>query len=200
MENVEGAWEEFLNPDVVRAKLISAGLFLVGYEMLLDSIKRHPLSFYAETWTNDGPEQSEKYRDEVLSLDPQGKMDAKRGSIAWLRKMEAISRDDEDAIRSVTDARNEIAHEMSAMIGGSKPPEFAEQFTTLMELVGKIEKWWIINVEIPTNPDFDDEDIDENGIVSGPSWVMQLLHTVAFGEGEDAWEFYHEFIKRRGVV
>ena len=65
-----------------------------------------------------------------------------------------------------------------------------------MALVQKIEKWWIINVEIPTNPDFDGKDIDEDGIISGPSWVMQLLVQVALGAEDEAWEFHREFVSK----
>jgi hypothetical protein len=45
------AWAAFLNPEVVRPKLIAAGLFLLGHEMLIDSIKRHPLEFFSNHWT-----------------------------------------------------------------------------------------------------------------------------------------------------
>ncbi|QIG81552.1 hypothetical protein G5C33_18340 [Sphingosinithalassobacter tenebrarum] len=189
-----------MNPDVVRTKLISAGLFLIGHEMLLDTIKRHPLAFFADQWTRDGPQPSAKYTSEILARDLKGKNDALRGSIAWLRMMDAITVDDEASIRAVTDARNDLAHEMTAMVDGSKPPEFANQFTILMALVQKIEKWWIVNVEIPTNPDFDSQEIDEDEIISGPSWVMQMLSRVALGIGDEAWEFHREFVKQRAGV
>lgn len=190
-------WEAFLNPEIVRTKLISAGLFLVGHEMLLDTIKRHPLAFFADRWTVEGPQQSAEYVAKVLALDPNSKNDALRGSIAWLRRMDAITADDEASIRVLTDARNEVAHELTAMVGGLKTPAFANHFSSLIELTQKIEKWWIINVEISTNPDFDGQEIDEEGIVSGPSLVMHLLHRVALGEGEEAWEFHREFVKQR---
>lgn len=196
MTTTHEQWEQFLNPEIVRTKLISAGLFLVGHEMLLDTLKRHPLSFFADEWSNKGPKQSSKYRAEVLARDPQGKGDALRGSIAWLRMMDAITLDDEADIKTVTDARNDLAHEMSSMVSGSKPANFAGHFATLMALVHKIEKWWIVNVEIPTNPDFDGQEIDEDGIVSGPNWVMQMLSQVAVGEGDEAWLYHREFVKQ----
>ena len=178
MKDTTDEWKAFLNPEIVRTKLISAGSFLVAHEMLIDSIMRHPLSSFADRWTSGGPEQSKKYTTEVLALDPKGKDDALRGSIVWLRNAEAITSEDESDIRMVTDARNEVAHEMSAMVSGSKPPNFANHFVTLMALLQKIEKWWIVNVEIATDPDFDGQEIDEDGIISGPSWSMQILATV----------------------
>lgn len=76
-------------------------------------------------------------------------------------------------------------------------PGFIEHFATLLGLAQKIEKWWIVNVELPTNPDYDSEDISEDGIVSGPSWVMQLLTQVALGDDEEAWEFHRRFMELR---
>lgn len=197
MADVGDAWEAFLNPELVRTKLISAGLFLIGHEMLLESVKRHPRSFFSDTWTVDGPQVGEKYRQKILALDPKGKDDAFRGSIAWLRKMEAISGEDEAAIKVLNDVRNEVAHEMMAMLSGAEPLHLASHFTTLMALIQKIEKWWILNVEIGANPDFDGVEIDEDGIVSGPSWAMQLLAKVALGEDYEAWEFHQEFVRQR---
>ena len=191
--NTKEQWAAFLNPEIVRSKLISAGLFLVAYEMLLDSIKRHPLHFFTDRWTINGPVPGEKYKIEILARDPKGKNDALRGSIAWLQIMKVITVDDETAFHTVTDARNEIAHEMTAMVSGSKPPAFANHFDALMALLDKIEKWWIINVEIAVNPDFDGREIDEEGIVSGPSWIMHMHAQTALGEGDEAWDLHRQF-------
>jgi len=161
--------------------------------MLFDSIKRHPLDFFATEWTVNGPKPSARYATEILGLDPKGKGDALRGSIAWWRKMEVISEDDERAIQVVTDARNELAHEMTAMVGGSKSPEFANHFSTLMALSNKIERWWIINVEIATDPDYNGEEVVEDGIMSGSAFLMHLLGQVALGQGDEAWELHRQF-------
>lgn len=197
MTDTTDAWAAFLNPDVARPKLIGAGLFLLAHEMLIDSIKRHPLDFFSNQWTPDGPVPSDKYRAEVLALDPKGKNDPLRGSIAWLRKVDAITAEDELAIKTVTDARNKLAHEMTTMFHSAMFPGFMEHFATLLDLVQKIEKWWIVNVELPTNPDFDSQEIDEDGIISGPSWIMRLLTQVALGDEEEAWEFYRRFMSLR---
>lgn len=197
MENAMDHWENLLNPDLVRVKLISAGLFLVGHEMLIDSIKVRPREFFADHWTADGPQPGAKYEREVLALDPKGKKDALRGSIAWLKKMEVVTADDEEDVRTVTDARNKLAHELKAMVSGSITADFFDHFATLMQLVQKIERWWIINVEIATDPDYHNSDIKEESIISGPSWMMHMLAQVALGEGDEAWELHHGFVQER---
>ena len=62
-----------------------------------------------------------------------------------------------------------------------------------MGLLNKIEKWWIINVEVATDPDWDGEELDEAGVVPGPSWMMDMLAQVALGEGDQAWELHRQF-------
>ncbi|MBA3243326.1 MAG: hypothetical protein H0T60_19055 [Acidobacteria bacterium] len=102
MADTTDAWTAFLNPGVVRPKLIAAGLFLLGYEMLIDSIKRRPLEFFSNRWAIDRPVPSDKYRAEVLALDPKWKSDAQPGSVAWLRKVNAVTANDETTIRTLT--------------------------------------------------------------------------------------------------
>ena len=44
--------------------------------------------------------------------------------------------------------------------------------------------WWVVNVEIPTNPDYDGKEIDEEGIVPGAVLTLQMLIQVASGNTE----------------
>jgi hypothetical protein len=86
---------------------------------------------------------------------------------------------------------------MLTVFQNTAPPDFVEQFADLLNVVQKVEKWWIVNVELPTNPDYDGTEIDEDGIISGPTWMMQLLTQVALGDDEDAWEFHRRFMELR---
>jgi hypothetical protein len=194
MTDTRKTWAEFLNPDMLRTKLISAGLFLVAHEMLVDSILRHLRSFFSDNWTNvDGWVPSKDYRAKVLALDPKRKEDPLRASIAWLLANDVIDELDEMVIRTVKDIRNSLAHELRDIIGGSKPTEFANHFGPLMGLVNKIEKWWIINVEIHTNPDYDGVIIDDDNVIPGTAWMMDLLVQIALGDGDEAWKLHREF-------
>ncbi|GAI47696.1 unnamed protein product, partial [marine sediment metagenome] len=60
----------------------------------------------------------------------------------------------------------------------------------------KIEKWWILNVEIPTNPDLDGMEIDKEGIVPGQIMTLRLLLDIALGTEKESKFYYNEFIKR----
>jgi hypothetical protein len=70
----------------------------------------------------------------------------------------------------------------------------------MVTLLDKIERGWIVNVEIPTNPDFTskEEDIDENGIIPGPIMSLRMMLDVALGSDETASYYINEFKKHMG--
>jgi hypothetical protein len=67
--------------------------------------------------------------------------------------MKAVDEGDIGTFQRIRNLRNTLAHELfSSIASGSLPAEFDERFTEMIELLRKIEVWWITNVEIPTNP------------------------------------------------
>ncbi|MEY8141209.1 hypothetical protein [Falsihalocynthiibacter sp. CO-5D18] len=161
----------------------------------MNSVKDRPHDFFSDTWTaTDGWKSSPKYRKNVLSLDPKGKNDPLRASIAWLRQIGAIDEYDEITIRELTEERNRLAHELRKVLGGTHRHDFENLFPKLISLVAKIERWWIVNVEIATDPDLAGKEFDEDGVTPGSVILLQVLNQVALGKDEEAWALYHEFI------
>jgi hypothetical protein len=76
--------------------------------------------------------------------------------------------------------------------------EFDERFSEMVALLRKVEAWWITNVEIPTNPDFDGQEVDEDGITLGPIMTIQLLRDIALGDEKRSKYYYDEFRRRSG--
>ena len=96
----------------------------------------------------------------------------------------------------VKGCRNNVAHKLHSVLGSEGlPAEFSQCFADMVALLRKIEVWWITNVEIPTNPDFDGVEVDESGIVPGPVMTMQLLMDIALGDDERSRFYYDEFRK-----
>ncbi len=61
-------WEDFLNPDVMRRRFATAGLYLVAHEMLVALIKDPILEFFSNKWSKaKGWHFSDGYRREVLA-------------------------------------------------------------------------------------------------------------------------------------
>ena len=77
------------------------------------------------------------------------------------------------------------------------PQDFAERFNDMTTLLDKIERWWIINVEIPTDPDLIEkiDEIDLDGIVPGPIAGLKMMLDVALGSNETASYYINRFRK-----
>jgi len=80
--------------------------------------------------------------------------------------------------------RNLLAHKLFEVVTGQVESKHEAQFEELLELLRKIEVWWVVNLEIPTSPDFDGQEIDEAGIVPGSILSLQMLIEVASGNTE----------------
>ena len=120
-----------------------------------------------------------------------------RGGIEWLKRMSVIEETDAIAIQDVTEARNVMAHELGDIVMGDGMPNMNERFPKLLSLIKKIERWWIVNVDVPTNPDFDGKDVDERSVTSGPEMAMSVLWDIAAGDEEEAWSYYRQWLASR---
>ena len=121
-------------------------------------------------------------------------------SLDWLKEQGAIDDADLATFERVKRCRNTLAHELLSVLSSrGLPDDYGQCFADMVALLRKIEVWWIVNVEIPTNPDFDgSEEIDEDGIMPGPIMSMRLLMDIALGDEKEARFYYDEFRKQAG--
>lgn len=186
-------WEALLDPDLLRGKLISASIYIAAYELLAESIIGHIKGFFFDGINPDGPVTSPAYAEEVLSRN----RSPLYASLDWLRENDVIDDADLAAFETIKKCRNELAHEMLALASGFTDGQYLEQLPVIAALIKKIETWWVVNFEIPVNPDFDNVEIDETGIVPGPCMALQLLVDIALGEPNKAKWYLEEFRRRR---
>lgn len=60
------SWEAFLNPSVLRSRLIAAAIFISAFEALKDSIESRLREFFSTGFDCDGDKYSAEYR-EILA-------------------------------------------------------------------------------------------------------------------------------------
>lgn len=192
MKNSRERWEAFLDPDVLRGKLISASIYIAAYEMLKDSIIGRIRTFYSTGFTPEGPIIPPEYEQEVLSRN----RSPLYASLAWLRDNVVIDEADLVKFEKVKACRNQLAHEMSSHALGALDVGYLEQLPALAALLKKIETWWILKVEIAVNPDMVGAEIDESEIASGASLLLQLMIEVALGDPERSRFYIEEFRMR----
>jgi len=190
-DDIHATWERFLTPDILRTNLISASVYVTSFEILVDSITERVKQFYSPIF------------DENNHIDPKYEIDVLRknksvtyASLQWLKESGAISDEDIEKFIRVKELRNIITHEMPKMLVDGLPSDINERFNDMVSLLDKIEKWWIINVEIPINPDFDNVDVDVTGIVPGLIASLSILLDVAFGSDEKAMSYINELKKK----
>lgn len=180
MNTTADRWERFLDPDVVRPSLFLATMFITTFEILKNSIVDRIRDFYTNGWGEAGPIVSPEYQREVVSLNKS----VLYASLSWLREREVIDDKDLQTFEQLRGIRNQLAHQLFSVVTGQTESEHDTQFPVLVELLRKIEVWWVVNLEIPTNPDFDGQEIDDEGIVPGAILSLQMLIEVASGNTE----------------
>ena len=174
---VETQWENLLTPAVMQERLISASLYITAFEMLKESIVGRLKDFYCVGFTADGITTSPDYEHKVLSLNKSPIY----ASLRWLTDAEAVDQKDIDVFEQLKQLRNSLAHELPEIILTGKDVALIEKMQDLMNLMRKVEVWWVVNVEIATNPDFDGTEINPDEITPGPILMMQIMFEVLSG-------------------
>lgn len=177
MTNNDDKWERFLDPNFVQPSLFLATMFITAFEILKDSIVNDVRAFYVNGFDENDTTVSNEYYSNVSSKNKS----LLYASLQWLRESEAIDDDDLVKFERLKGTRNQLAHDLFSVVTGQVESYHQAQFDDLIALLRKIGVWWIVNVEIPTNPDYDGEEIDETGIVPGAVLSLQMLIEVASG-------------------
>jgi hypothetical protein len=191
-KKVQESWERFLHPEALRTNLIVASLFISAFEMLKETIIERIKEFFCSGFDENGLIISPRYQEKVLSKN-RSRLFA---SLQWLKEQQVINDNDITTFEQIKETRNQLAHEIPRLLSDGLPEEWPNRFSDLISLVGKIEQWWIVNVELPTNPDFSPEDeIDENGVIPGKIMTLRLMIDIALGTDEESTQYYKEFMK-----
>jgi len=189
----QAKWERFLDPEVLRPNLILASVYIAAFEVLKNSVVERIREFYITGFDQNGWIVMPEYKTDVLSKDKSPTY----ASLKWLKESEVIDNADIEKFNKAKECRNILAHDITKMLMEGLPSDFTERFGDMTALLDKIEKWWIVNVEIPTNPDLMDkvDEIDFDGIVPGPIMSLRMMVDVALGSNETANFYINEFKK-----
>lgn len=197
-DKISRSWEDFLNPDVLQLRLISASVYIAGFELLKDSIIDRIRDFFCIGFNEKGDVIDPEYESDMLGRNKSPLY----ASLDWLKQMNAIDDSDIKSFEGIKNCRNLLAHQLHTILWkDGLPADFEKRFQDMVALLHKIELWWIINVEIATNPDFDGQNIDKAEVLPGPVIALQLLSDIALGSDEQRWSYLREFRKlsRKGA-
>jgi hypothetical protein len=169
-DKVRRSIEKLVTPDILKRNLIIASLYLSAYEILKGAVIDQPKSFFTD-FTNEGFKPGKKYKDEVRSLHK----DEFQASCLWHRLNDVITQDDFDEIQVLRRHRNEIAHELASYLVDIDKEINIHYLRAILRLLTKIDRWWIMNFELPVNPDYDRVEVNEDEVMSGRMVLLDVI-------------------------
>lgn len=152
-------------------------MFIVTFEMLKDSAIDRLRDFYAIGFDQNGTTIASEYQEKVLNRH----RSPLYASFDWLREHGALDQVELYRFEELKRTRNKLVHELFAVVTGQTESDHSTRLDELVSLLRKIEVWWVMNLEVPTNPDYDGQEVDESGIVPGSILALQMLVEVASG-------------------
>lgn len=193
LDDVKRTWERLLNPDELKPYLLFCSIFITSYEILKASFIDKLVFFFSDEGEERDPKEKSSFEEEVLSLiDKPNRLQA---CIKWHQQNDIIDDNDIQTFKRITDFRNAIAHELLKHYEESPTENIGLIFNEMVDLIDKIEKWWIINFELEVNPIEGVGEIDYERIVPGPITIIRILVDIALGDKEESEYYYKKFIK-----
>jgi len=171
-------WNKFLDSDGVKRSIVKSAFYLLSYEMLKNSVVDKIKDFYIVGFENQEFIYSDEYNNKVASRKIEGKQNVFLSSLYWLEENGAITKDDISEIKDIRDFRNTVAHEIDKILVDSDYSIDEKKEIRIFELIKQIEVWWIKEVEIPTNPDFDGQEINGEEILSGKEIFYSYIKNI----------------------
>lgn len=190
-ENTE-KWLKFLDPENLKDKLIFSSLYIATYESFKDYVIEEAKFFFNNGFSEEKFTFSKEYNSEVLSRDK----NVLNATLYWLKDFGAIENNDIEVLNELRKYRNKLSHELMDLLFEGLPQELPKKFSQLIELRVKIEKWWVLNVELPINPDFDaHEEFSEENITTSSQIFNQIVLDMLSGDEEKANYYLNELRK-----
>ncbi len=187
-------WIDFLNPENLKGQLISSALFIALYESFTDYIIEEVKFFFCSGFNEKEYTFDEKYEKTVLSKDKS----VIKATLLWLKELTAINDSDIEIFNELRIFRNKLTHELMNLVFNELPNDFPHRLSNLIALRIKIEKWWTLNIEIPTNPDTENyENIDEKDIITSSEMIYRIILDMLSSDEKTANYYRNEILKYR---
>ncbi len=195
MSNNREKFFEFLNPEMLKEKLILISLFIAVYENFRSTIVENVQYFYWSGYQN-GKDQFENYERDVLSKVKSKNNRKIKATLHWLKEAGVMTEKDEKNFIKITDMRNSLAHNMSTRLFEGLPENIDELYVTMLGLFEKITKWWICEIEIPTNPNIcieQYENICWDDITSVNLDFLKIMTDIAINSTDKYQKMFRDF-------
>lgn len=190
-------WISFLKPENLKGNLISCALYIATFESFKDYVTEEVKFFFHTGFGPEGDRFSENYKKKVLAKNKS----PVTASLLFLKDLEAINEEDIELFNKLRVYRNTLAHKMIDFVYEGVFDIYWDNLYGLMNLRIKIEKWWILNIDIPTGGNFKATDnTTEDDIQTGSQIFNKLLLDILMGDDETAKYYHDEFKKKKNEM
>jgi hypothetical protein len=169
-------------PETLKRNLINASLILTAYELMKYSLINRVKDFF-EIDKEHIPESYSEHKNEIEQI--RKKLPKKLRKIPllvyayWFKEHEALTDTDFNNIVEIRRYRNEVAHELIKFLVDSDFEVELKCLFQIRDIVEKADIWWIQELEIPINPDFDQVKIKDGDIRSGRMIILDHIISIA---------------------
>lgn len=105
--------------------------------------------------------------------------DILRASCLWLQQNGALSAEDVAEIDVIRQHRNQIAHELPELLSDVDRDINLDFLQSIQRLLRKTEIWWIRDVGMTINEDFDGVEVADEDINPGPVIMLNEIIRIA---------------------
>lgn len=171
--------------------MLVASLFLSAHEIILEVVISRIKAFLCfEAEIKDGKlhfKHSEEYVSSILKRELPAHVKGPKkykiwyASILWLLENDVIDEDELIELERIRLQRNNIAHDLMSILIDDSVGINTKLLVEAKRLIHKIELWWLLNVEIPSNPDYDNREINVNDVESGNMILINYLVEIVTG-------------------
>lgn len=186
-------YEDFLNPDVLRPRLVAASVFIACCEAMKESVTDRVRNFFG-TDPRYITDVKKRKKDPAQPKNWGGLM---FNTLGWLKEMGTLNDADIQAYDRVRTYRNALAHKLFSLLDSGLPPSYEVRFDEMVALLRKIDVWWIREMEFPE--ELEGKDIPDSEIMSGMVAGMHLIRDIALGDPDKNHSYLDAFRKLAGV-
>jgi len=169
-------------PETLKRNLINASLILTAYELMKYSLIDKVKGFF-EFDKEHIPESYNEHKNEIEKIRKKLPKEFQKYPLLiyarWFKEHEALSEVDFNNLVRIWRYRNRIAHELIEFLVDSDFELEVKYLFEIRDIVEKADIWWVKEVEIPINPDFDQVEVKDSDIRSGRMIILDHLISVA---------------------
>ena len=208
MNDVLHGFQNVCDKNALQENLTFIALYIGLYESFADTVESHVESFFCNDAFLDKNgkiryKPSEEYVEEIKnrSVDDKGNHNTLKSTMLWFVENGALTQDDYRLLLELKQLRNSFAHKMPQDLWSGLYEEHAKALGDLLSLYRKIERWWIVEIEIPIAGNDVPEGYDADGVTSGILLTFDMMiNTLYNGKSEDYLQIIRDLqTKDRGI-